>query len=122
MGFADYHRSDSAEQQTPYRVVWHKRKKKVLLIDKTIPLDDNIAKAYRGKICKYEPLAEELARIWRVEQVRTLPLVISANGLFHRKLSGNLEEMGLQPKSLCVKLQKPVVLGTTSIVRKTLSR
>lgn len=112
----------TVQNNRPDIVVWHKRKKSVFLIDITIPLDDNIAKAYRGKICKYEPLAEELTRIWRVEQVRTLPLVISANGLFHRKLRDSLEEMGLQPKSLYVKLQKPVVLGTTSIVRKTLSR
>lgn len=104
----------------PDILLFNKIENKVLLLDISVPLDENVGKAYREKVLKYSELGDEIKRMWQVAGVRTIPIIISANGIVHRSLKQHLQEMNL-PASVIIHMQKYAVLGTTSIVRKVIS-
>lgn len=108
------------QHNRPDIILVEKSSNTVWIIDISIPLDDNLGKAYREKIAKYEDLCLEVKAMWRARTVRTLPIIISANGIVHRGLQRHLRELDL-PEGLLLAMQKAVILGTTSIVRRALS-
>jgi hypothetical protein len=103
----------------PDIVVYDKRMKRVTLIDIAVPLDRNVQSTFSAKITKYHDLAEELKQMWHLEDVRILPVVISATGIVPRTLVRSLEELDIRRKTSCI--QKAVVLGTCNIVRRFLN-
>lgn len=110
------------DQQVPNNrpdiMLLEKENKELTIIDVSIPVDDNIGRAYKEKIDKYEALSVELKRVWNL---KTLPIIITANGLIHKNLPDILRRLGLR-RSVFVLLQKAAILGTTAIVRRFLSR
>lgn len=107
------------EHNRPDMIVWYKTEKTAVLIDFSIPMDQNLAKAYQGKIRKYEPLARQIRDIWKLKRVDIVPLIISCNGLVHKKTTEHLKEMKLPPNTL-IWMQKAVLLGTVNIIRSVL--
>lgn len=105
----------------PDIILQNKNTREISLIDVTIPLDDNIDRAYKEKIRKYEELAYELRMIWGAKRVKIEPVVISANGLIHKELKRQLAELNVSNRYLS-QMQKAVVLGTAGIVRRFLSK
>lgn len=103
----------------PDIVVYNKRMKRVTLIDIAVPLDRNVQSTYSAKITKYHDLAEELKQMWHLEEVRIVPVVISATGLVPCPLLRSLEELDLQKERSGI--QKAVILGTCNIVRRFLN-
>lgn len=108
-----------AEHNRPDMVVWNKRRKSAIIIDFTVPLDQNLAKAYGEKIAKYEILSRQMKQTYGLEKVEIKPLVISCNGLVHRKTVEHLREMDL-PSNTITWMQKAVILATVSIIRQVL--
>lgn len=88
-----------------------------LIIDVTIPLQQNIRKSEAEKIQKYKDLSLEIKRIWKLTRVRTIPIVISAMGTISSKLKNNLEVINL-PTYLLYEMQKAVILQTCHITRR----
>lgn len=98
-------------------VLWDKQNKTATIIDFAVPLDHNLAKSYAEKISKYEALSQQMKDMWRLRRVTIMPLVISANGLVHRKTIQHLKELNL-PLNTITWMQKAVILGTVNIIRK----
>ncbi|XP_044760812.1 uncharacterized protein LOC123318260 [Coccinella septempunctata] len=108
-----------AEHNRPDMVVWNKTKKTAHIIDFSVPLDNNLSKAYGEKITKYNVLARQIRDMWKLKSVTILPLIISANGLVHRKSSAHIEELDLPPNTIAW-MQKAVILGTVGIIRQVI--
>uniref|UniRef100_A0A8D9FL55 Reverse transcriptase n=1 Tax=Cacopsylla melanoneura TaxID=428564 RepID=A0A8D9FL55_9HEMI len=75
----------------PDIVVFRKKEKTALIIDVTVPLDDNIQTGYVEKIAKYQVLKEKLATMYQLRTVQILPMVLSSNGLIHCNFFPNLK-------------------------------
>lgn len=105
----------------PDMVIINKTTKKCTIIDFAIPLDDNLSRSYKTKKDKYMQLADEIQEMWKMQNVEIKPLIISANGLVHKNTRRHLEELQVQSNALTW-MQKAVVLGTTAIIRRTISR
>lgn len=103
----------------PDIVIYDKRMKRVTLIDIAVPLDRNVQSTFSAKIMKYHDLAEELKQMWHLEDVRIVPVIISATGITPRTLIRSLEELELRRELNSI--QKAVILGTCSIVRRFLN-
>jgi hypothetical protein len=101
----------------PDIVLIDKSKKKAIIIDIAIPNDVNIKSKEHEKITKYQPLAEELSRIWKVK-TKVIPVVVGALGALTSTHEQWLSEIPGQQDSN--KIQKCTLLGTAKILRRTL--
>lgn len=89
-----------------------------LIIDVAVPSDSNIIRKEAEKIIKYRSLEIEIKRMWSVETA-ILPVVIGATGRISSSLRDYLDKV---PGNHSIgDLQKTAVLGTASILRKTLT-
>lgn len=109
----------SVENNRPDVVVWDKKKNSAIIIDFAVPLDQNLGKSYREKVAKYETLARQIKIMWNLQRVEIKPLIISCNGLVHKKTVQHLQELQLPNNAICW-MQKAVVLGTVNIIRQVL--
>uniref|UniRef100_A0A8D8Y6P4 Reverse transcriptase n=1 Tax=Cacopsylla melanoneura TaxID=428564 RepID=A0A8D8Y6P4_9HEMI len=106
----------------PDIVVFRKKEKTALIIDVTVPLDDNIQTGYVEKIAKYQVLKEKLATMYQLRTVQILPMVLSSNGLIHCNFFPNLKLFKIEhPMKVLVCSQKSVILSTTSMLRRYLN-
>lgn len=105
----------------PDIVLTNKKEKKVIFIEISIPLDDNLSTKYTEKHQKYQQLAREVEQIWQMRHVEVMPIIVSANGLVHKKSIAHLEKLGLNTYSIQI-MQKAAILGTVSIVRRVVSK
>lgn len=103
----------------PDVAIFDREKETCLLLDFTVPADDNLAKAYSEKISKYSELAFQLREIHKLKSVSVLPLIISVNGLIERHLPENTRRLCLD-QHVISSSQKQIILSTTRIVRKFL--
>lgn len=90
------------------------------LIDVSIPNSHNIRRKEAEKVEKYGELAMEVKRIWQVDSVVVVPIVISATGVISRSFHEHVRKLGLS-KDLYSELQKITILQTTNIVRAFLA-
>ena len=67
----------------------------------------------------YHDLAEELRQMWHLENIRIVPVVISATGIVPMALLRSLDELELQRE--LPRIQKAVILRTCSTVRRFLN-
>lgn len=89
-----------------------------LLIDVSVPSDQNIVKKEVEKLSKYKDLEIEVFRMWGMK-VKTVPIVVGALGMIKKHMNKNIEDI---PGSLTLHtVQKIALLGTAHILRKTLS-
>lgn len=104
----------------PDIVLIDRNKKEAILVDIAVPLTHNLKKTETEKITKYEDLALEIKQMWKLQSVKTYPLVISAEGVVSKNFRKNLKLMGL-PQRILNYGQKAVILQTCHIVRKFLN-
>ncbi|KAL1448298.1 hypothetical protein WDU94_008925 [Cyamophila willieti] len=106
----------------PDILVINKKNKEAYMIDVSIPLDENLHKAYMEKKKKYEDLKSKLIRMYNLNKVKIIPIIISSNGLVHKDDNSGLRECGLENTKKMLELaQKSVLLSTSSIIRKCLN-
>lgn len=91
-----------------------------LLVDIAVPLTHNLEETEKFKIAKYQDLAEEMKRIWKLNVIKIIPLVISVEGVVTTNFKQNLALLGI-PQNFCILLQKICLLDTCRIVRKFLN-
>ena len=106
----------TVEANRPDIVLKDKARKKVWLIDVTIPNNNNWKAKHAEKLSKYSQLAIAIRQQWGMVSVRTLPVVISSTGPIPRELHKILKELDVNDK-LWRPMQKAVILATTRIVR-----
>ncbi|CAH2265665.1 jg4915 [Pararge aegeria aegeria] len=104
----------------PYIVLVDRSVRRAIIVDITIPHDDNLVKAEKEKVSKYLDLAHEITAMWNVESTVIVPIVVSANGLLAKSFDQHLKKLslGCWIKS---RIQKAVVLETARIVRRFLT-
>ncbi|KAL1448104.1 hypothetical protein WDU94_000023 [Cyamophila willieti] len=106
----------------PDILVVNKKEKTASIVDVTIPLDENLSKAYTEKIVKYEDLRRQIKAIYNLNQVSIFPIVITSNGLIHKNTTSNIEKLKIQnARNIIKKCQKSVIISTTSIIRRVLA-
>lgn len=87
------------------------------IIDIAVPLRQNLSRTESHKIAKYENLAVELKHLWKLKQVKIIPIVISTDGMVTKNITANLNKLNL-PTYLISVIQKATILQTTNIIRK----
>ena len=90
---------------------------KCFIIDIAVPGDHNVQQKEVKKKTKYEDLRNEIAKL-RNKEVSVIPIVVGALGTLTANLKKNLKELGIPNVIPC--LQKSALLGTGSILRRTL--
>ena len=104
----------------PDIVIIDRSQRRAVLVDITIPHDENLVKAEKDKLSKYLDLAHEVTDMWDVDSTIIVPIVVTANGLIAKSLDHHLRRLSLDGwlKGL---IQKAVLLDTARIVRRFLS-
>ena len=104
----------------PDIVVVDRSERRAMIVDITVPHDENLVKAEKDKQIKYLDLAREVVDMWHVDSAIIVPIVVTANGLIAKSLDQHLRRLSLGSwiKGL---IQKAVLLDTARIVRRFLS-
>ena len=104
----------------PDLVIRDKNKRECLIIDVSVPMDNNVQGKQAEKLLKYKDLQIEISRVWNVKTT-VIPIIIGAHGTIGKKLSKYLEAIpGCGNKYLIGEIQDLVILETCRIIRKTI--
>ena len=106
------------EHNRPDVVVIDKTAKHWTIIDFSVPWDTNILAKEAEKMENYNPLALEVRRVHGVS-TSVVPIVVGALGAVSKNLKGYLDHLNLP--DVLGGLQTSAILGTTNIIRKSLS-
>ena len=110
------------EARRPDILVPDKINKAATIIDIAVPTDRNVKDKQDEKIDKYQELAFELKRLWKLVQLpRVVPVVIGALGAIPHGHKKHLTQIGMGDKWTQAAIQKAAILGTARILRKVLS-
>ena len=90
-----------------------------MITDVAILGDTRVCDKEREKIEKYSLLKEETARLWQNKKVIVIPIVIGALVTITTTFEKYNESLGI--KIRIEHVQKSVLLGTATIIRKVLS-
>lgn len=104
----------------PDITVLNKINNSALLIDIAICNTHNLPTTHTEKIAKYTDLSIEIKTQWKINTIRTIPIVLSTTGVIPKTLLTNLETLDISPTAYRL-LQKATILNTCRIVRKFLS-
>jgi hypothetical protein len=85
--------------------------KAAYLIDVSIPNGHNLYSTVTKKLQKYTDLKEELTRIYQMNAVCVVPLLLTTMGIIPNKLYDTLNQLNLCPDLYTV-MQKTVILNT----------
>jgi hypothetical protein len=95
---------------------------KCVLVDFSIPFDFRVKEKSREKIEKYQDLAWEIKRLWKMNKVDVVPIIVGALGSMCREdMKKQLGKLGISHLIQPSTLQKEALLGTARILRKTLN-
>jgi predicted PurR-regulated permease PerM len=92
----------------------------IIIIPIVIPNTDTLAKTITNKQNKYQELANEVCAMWKQNTAQVIPLVISSAGVIPKSLPQSLKRLNLHPNTY-TQMQKSVILGTCSTVKKILN-
>ena len=79
----------------------------------------NILYSITEKIKKYTELQDQIKRIWKMDRVPIVPIVVSTTGVIPKQLITSLQNLNVS-KYIYITLQKAAILNTCRIVRKFL--
>ena len=97
-----------------------KSSKSGIFIDIAVPSTKNISKTYSEKTNKYAELAIETKRNWNLSEIKIIPIIISSEGIVHKRLKNDLKVLGLNT-SIVDEIQKAVIIDTCHITRTFLN-
>ncbi|XP_075975709.1 uncharacterized protein LOC142976307 [Anticarsia gemmatalis] len=89
------------------------------LIDIAIPNTHNLQNTIAEKLSKYTELKDEITRLWNLQKVTIVPIVISTTGVIPKQLHQSINTLNL-PTNTYHLMQKAAILNTCRIVRKFL--
>ena len=95
----------------------NKKTKNTFLIGITVPYTHNLAKPITDKQNKYQELANEICALWKQNAAQVIPIAISYTGVIPKSLPQSLKRLNLHQNTY-IQIQKSVIHGTCSIVRK----
>lgn len=89
------------------------------LIDVAIPNSHNLQATIAEKLTKYVELKDEITRLWHLQNVTIVPLVLSTTGVIPKQLHQSLVTLNLPSNTYHI-MQKAAILNTCRLVRKFL--
>jgi len=107
------------DAQRPDIVIVDKLQKEVKIIDVAIPGDVRVLEKEIEKIEKYGPLKDEIARLWDMQKVLVIPIVVGALGAVSTRFQKFVKDIGITLKIEYA--QKTALLGTARILRLVLN-
>jgi hypothetical protein len=107
------------QHNRPDIIVVDKAAKKTVLIDVAIPNNNNLQVKYNEKIRKYRDLEVYVKRQWRMQNIQTLPVILSTTGVVPKSLLENIRQLGIN-ENIYRTMQKGVLLKTARTVKKFL--
>ena len=105
------------EARRPDLVVVDKKERSCKTIDFAVPGDSRIEEKEKDKIEKYQELARELQKIWKVK-MNIIQLVVGSLGAISKQFGSRFKQIGIAVGT--AQVQKTVLLGTARILRKVL--
>ena len=94
------------------------KEKTCLLIDMSIPTDQNSPAKEFEKLSKYKDLEIEIQRMWKL-RTSTVPVIVGALGMIKKGCQKHLNTIPGEPQ--LQEIQKIVLTSTAHILRKALS-
>ena len=95
-----------------------KQKREVKIVDIAIPADARVCEKELDKNDKYKPLKDEIARLWEVQKVTVIPVVVGALGAITNRFGKCMQEIGIDIRIEHVR--KTALLGTARVLRLVL--
>ncbi|CAG4930022.1 unnamed protein product [Colias eurytheme] len=92
-----------------------KHEKNALIIDIAVPNTHNLPNTITEKLTKYTELKQEITKMWKLQNVIIVPIVLSTTGVIPTQLHKYIELLHL-PKHTYMQLQKAAILNTCRIV------
>ena len=108
------------EARRPDIILVDKENKVCTIIDVAVPGDIRVGEKETEKVEKYQDLKREIAKIWKMKEVKVVPIVVGALGSVSRSLGKWIDKLGIKIKTEF--LQRTALLGTARILRKVLER
>ena len=106
------------EHNRPDMVIIDKNRKKLTMVDFSVPFDPNVLKKEKRKVDKYEKLASEVRRM-NLVGVEVVPIVVGLLGVVSKNIGLWLDCLGIG--DVVGGLQTAAIIGTAAILRKVLS-
>ena len=106
------------EHRKPDIVLVNKEEKTCLLIDIACPGDIRIKNKEDEKLGNYEKLKREVKKLWNMDKVEIVPIIVGALGKVTKNLETYVQRLGIVVRTEL--LQKTTLLGTARILRKVL--
>ena len=107
------------EARRPDVVFIDKKEREVVIIDVAILGDDRVKDKELEKLEKYQLLKDEIAKVWYMQKVVVVPVVIGALGAVSVNFKEYMKRIGANARLEVI--QKTALLGTAKIVKKVLS-
>ena len=107
------------EARRPDIVFVYKKEREVVITDVAIPGDDRVKDKELEKVEKYQLLKDEIAKVWQMQKVMVVPIVIGALGAVSVNFKEYMRRIGVKVRLEAI--QKTALLGTAKILRKVLS-
>ncbi len=112
------HTDREIKANRPDIVVKDHQERKCLLIEVSVPADDNVSLKEMEKLSKYKDLEIEITRMWGLK-TETIPIIIGALGMIKKHADKHITKIpGLTDMH---NIQKIALLGTAHILRRVLS-
>ena len=102
----------SPAARRPDIVFIDKKEREVVIIDD----DDRVKDKELEKLDKYQLLKDEIAKVWRMQKVIVVPVVIGALGAVSVNFKEYMKRIGVNERLEVI--QKTALLGTAKIVKK----
>ena len=106
------------EHNKPDILVIDKVQQAVFIVDIACPFDSRIEKKEAEKIQHYLELKREIKRLWKINEVIIIPIIIGSLGSITKKFTKHLKKMDIHYNIEL--LQKACLLGTARIIHKVL--
>ena len=100
----------------PDIVLLNKTIKSCKIIDIACPSDYNVIRKRTEKLQNYTDLAIEIRKLWKLNSVEIIPVIIGATGTIYNGMIDDLQKLGTFVK-LCI-LQRIALLGTVYVWRR----
>ena len=107
------------EHNRPDVVVIDRVLRRWLIVDFSVPFDQNVVRKEDEKVLNYERLAAEVRGMYGLSAAIVVPIVVGSLGVVSGRLAGYLKKLGIG--DVVGGLQTAAIIGTAAILRKVLS-
>ena len=80
----------------PDIVVVDKSQKEARIIDVAIPGNARVIEKEQEKVDKYQPLKDEITRLWNMKKVEIIPIIVGALGTVLKNFGKYVERSGIE--------------------------